>query len=287
MSLTIVIVTFKSQHLIIDLLKSIPKKYNVLIIENSKDLELKTKIESNFNNVKVIIPKENLGYAGGINYGVNIASTKYVFCLVADVIFESQTFYLLEEIVKKIDFTIVAPTFKDESVYKNYIEHEDKNFKPFEIKDFQILQVKEVDGAAFIVNKNKFKGNIMDDKIFMYFENTDMCFNILKNGGKIFVLLNLKFDHFGLQSSEEKYMLEIRKNRNWHYCWSKFYFYKKNYNYFYALSKITPNFLRALNTLIKARIKRDMQTYLNSKAEISGIINSVLNKKSSYRPKIF
>ena len=51
----------------------------------------------------------------------------------------------------------------------------------------------------------------MDDKIFMYFENTDMCFNILKNGGKIFVLLNLKFDHLGLQSSEEKYMLEIRK----------------------------------------------------------------------------
>ncbi len=287
MSLTIVIVTFKSQHLIIDLLKSIPKKYKVLIIENSKDLGLKTKIESNFNNVKVHIPKENLGYAGGINYGVNIASTKYVFCLVADVIFESQTFYLLEEIVKKIDFTIIAPTFKDESVYKNYIEHEDKNFKPFEIEDFQILQVKEVDGAAFIVNKNKFKDNIMDDKIFMYFENTDMCFNILKNGGKIFALLNLKFDHLGLQSSEEKYMLEIRKNRNWHYCWSKFYFYKKNYNYFYALSKITPNFLRALNTLIKASIKRDMKTYLNSKAEISGIINSVLNKKSSYRPKIF
>ena len=134
MSLTIVIVTFKSQHLIIDLLKSIPKKYNVLIIENSKDLELKTKIESNFNNVKVLIPKENLGYAGGINYGVNIASTKYVFCLVADVIFESQTFYLLEEIVKKIDFTIIAPTFKDESVYKNYIEHEDKNFKPLKLR---------------------------------------------------------------------------------------------------------------------------------------------------------
>ena len=147
--------------------------------------------------------------------------------------------------------------------------------------------MREVDGAAFIVNKNKFKDNIMDDKIFMYFENTDMCFNILKNGGKIFALLNLKFDHLGLQSSEEKYMLEIRKNRNWHYCWSKFYFYKKNYNYFYALSKITPNFLRALNTLIKASIKRDMKTYLNSKAEISGIINSVLNKKSSYRPKIF
>ena len=287
MSLTIVIVTFKSQHLIIDLLKSIPKKYKVLIIENSKDLGLKTKIESNFNNVKVHIPKENLGYAGGINYGVNIASTKYVFCLVADVIFESQTFYLLEEIVKKIDFTIIAPTFKDESVYKNYIEHEDKNFKPFEIEDFQILQVKEVDGAAFIVNKNKFKGNIMDDKIFMYFESTDMCLNTYKRGEKIYAILNVKFDHLGLQSSESQFSSEIKKNRNWHYCWSKFYFYKKNYNYFYALSKITPNFLRALNTLIKASIKRDMKTYLNSKAEISGIINSVLNKKSSYRPKIF
>ena len=42
----------------------------------------------------------------------------------------------------------------------------------------------------------------------MYFENTDMCFNILKNGGKIFVLLNLKFDHLGLQSSEENICLK-------------------------------------------------------------------------------
>ena len=64
---------------------------------------------------------------------VNIASTKYVFCLVADVIFESQTFYLLEEIIK-IDFTIIAPTFKDESVYKNYIEYEIKI--NLEIEDF-------------------------------------------------------------------------------------------------------------------------------------------------------
>ena len=91
MSLTIVIVTFKSQHLISNLIKSIPEEFNILIVENSKDLELKSFLESSYKNVKVYIPEENLGYARGVNYGVRKASTKYVLCLVADVIFEKQT----------------------------------------------------------------------------------------------------------------------------------------------------------------------------------------------------
>tara|TARA_Y100001958_G_C21153837_1_gene489333 strand:+ start:283 stop:1146 length:864 start_codon:yes stop_codon:yes gene_type:complete len=286
MSLTIVIVTFKSQHLISNLIKSIPEEFNILIVENSKDLELKSFLESSYKNVKVYIPEENLGYARGVNYGVRKASTKYVLCLVADVIFEKQTFFLLEKIIKKFDFAIVAPTFKDEKIYKNYVMMENSNLKTFEVDNFQLIQVKEVDGAAFVINKDKFKDNVMDDRIFMYFENTDMCLNTLRRGEKIFAILNLKFDHLGLQSSEEKYLSEIRKNRNWHYCWSKFYYYKKNYNYFYALSKITPNFFRAAKILFKSLIRRDAKMYQNSKAELLGIINSILNKKSSYRPKI-
>ena len=50
MSLSIVIVTFKSDHIIDKLIKSIPEKYNILVIENSLDKNLKKRLEVNFHN---------------------------------------------------------------------------------------------------------------------------------------------------------------------------------------------------------------------------------------------
>ena len=54
MSLTIVIVTFKSNHLIEKLIKSIPEKFKILIIENSLDKNLKNSLEHSFKNVEVL-----------------------------------------------------------------------------------------------------------------------------------------------------------------------------------------------------------------------------------------
>ena len=42
-------------------------------------------------------------------------------------------------------------------------------------------------------------------------------------------------------SVDNKYSLISKLTRAWHYNWSKFYYYKKNYNYFFALKKIIPN----------------------------------------------
>lgn len=253
MSLTIVIVTYKSNHLIQKLIKSIPENYKILIIENSLDKKLKNYLENDFRNVEVLLPKENLGYSGGINFGVKQAKTNHVLCLVADVIFDYKSFNEIEKVCNNLEnFAIVAPTFNDESTFKNYIENNKNESKIFNLNKNKILEVKEVDGAAFVVNKKKFYNEVMDDNIFMYFENTDMCLNTLRRGEKIYAILNIKFDHLGLQSSEKKYSVEIIKNRNWHYCWSKFYFYQKNYNYIYALSKIFPNFLRSIFKILKS-----------------------------------
>ena len=45
----------------------------------------------------------------------------------------------------------------------------------------------------------------------MYFESTDMCLNTFKKGEKIYAILDVKFEHLGLQSSEAKYSDEIKK----------------------------------------------------------------------------
>ena len=49
--LTIVIVTFKSEKKIIKCLKSISSEISVIVVENSNNLDLKKKIENNFNEL--------------------------------------------------------------------------------------------------------------------------------------------------------------------------------------------------------------------------------------------
>ena len=68
--------------------------------------------------------------------------------------------------------------------------------------------------------------------------------------------------------------------------WSKFYFNKKHYGYFNAIFKI-------LNNLLSAKIKYlyYLITFNNHKKKIyqmriSGLLNSMIGKKSFYRPKL-
>ena len=138
-----------------------------------------------------------------------------------------------------------------------------------------------------IINKDKFSSKyILDEKIFLYFENTDLCLRLKKNNQKIYVIENLKFNHFGRESSHPKFHKEILVSRNWHYCWSKFYFYKKHYNYFYAFIKTFPNLIRGIKYYIYFKFKNDNYNIRLHKAELSGLFNAYMLKKSCYRPNI-
>ena len=67
MKLSFIIISYKSDHLLNSLLKKIPKKHEIIIIENSLQKKTKQKIEKKYKNSKVIIPKKNLGYASAFN----------------------------------------------------------------------------------------------------------------------------------------------------------------------------------------------------------------------------
>ena len=69
--ITIVITSFKSDEIIRNCLNSIDRQYQVILVENSNDLEHKKDIEEEFNNVKCILAGENLGY-GKANTKINL-----------------------------------------------------------------------------------------------------------------------------------------------------------------------------------------------------------------------
>jgi len=128
----------------------------------------------------------------------------------------------------------------------------------------------------------------MDENMFIYFETMDMCLNFKKQNKKMFIIDNIKFEHMGSSSHDKKYNFEANLSRNWHYNWSKFYYFKKHYNYFYALKKVYPNLSRAIKTYIKYFLSTkeiDIGLRTLSKYEIKGIIASIMLRKSNFRAK--
>ena len=74
-------------------------------------------------------------------------------------------------------------------------------------------------------------------------------------------------------------------SRNWHWMWSSFYYYKKNYNYYYALLKVLKKLISSIIKIsfYSISLKRDKRKiYLQ---RLSGLFNSIIGKKSWYRPK--
>jgi len=290
MNISFVIVSFKSFHLIEKHIQSIPSESEIIIIENSLDMDVKKKFEKLYSNVQVIIPKNNLGYGKGLNLGLQKAKNNFVMCMVSDIKIEKECIIEISNILKEFnDFSIISPTYVNENIHKNYTIKKNDNLlqENKNILKYSLKEVDEIDGAILILNKEKFKTNeILDEKIFLYFENVDLCFRVKKSKEKMYIIENLKFEHFGLQSSHKKYQNEVLKSRNWHYCWSKFYFYRKHYSYLKALQKTLPNLIRSIRLCIYYKIKKDEENFELHKYEILGLINAYALRSSFYRPNI-
>ena len=102
----------------------------------------------------------------------------------------------------------------------------------------------------------------------------------------MYILKDLKFTHLGTSSTDKKFNLAIQINRNWHFSWSKFYFFKKNFNYPYALKKVIPNIYQSLLGIIASIFRLNFFHLKLHKASLSGILNAIFLKKSLFRPKL-
>ena len=290
--LTLAFLSHHSKHLITKLVDEIINYdlgVKILIIENSIDHQLKYELESKYKKqVKVYLPNENLGFSKGMNKAIELSDDQFVFLNPADVILSHTCIQNLLNCLNNFkDFTLLAPTYKDEKIYKNYEEFlfsKERETHQFEIDYFNLKEVDWIDGT-FIVNKEKIENNkIMDENIFIYFETMDMCLNFKKKNQKMFVVENIKFEHIGGSSHERKFNFEAKLSRNWHYNWSKFYYFKKNFSYLYALKKFSTVLFKNALKLLYYFMTRNKENYLLKKAEINGSMHSILLNKSNYRP---
>lgn len=283
MELTILIVTYKSESIIENCLSSINKKYPILVIENSANIEFKKKLEKKYLNLKCILTGKNLGFGKANNIGLRKINTKYVFLLNPDTKLKKNTLKFILYYAKKIgNFALLAPLL---------LNSKDINYGFFDTKkkislnkNNDFFQVDYIKGFAMFFNKNKFKKiNFFDENIFMYLEEIDLCKRIKNQRENIYIIKKAKIIHYGAKSHNSIYNHKMELSRNWHWMWSKFYYKKKHDGIFVA-------YIDTLFDFIKNFIKLNCYFFFNKKkfliykSRFDGLLQSYLNKKSYYRP---
>ena len=288
-TLTIVIVTFKSEKVIDNCIKSISDQIKIIIVDNSNDENFKDTLEKKYENVECILSSSNLGMGSGNNLGLNNVKTEYALILNPDVILRDNTISEIINESKKIDsFAVLAPLSEDD---KNPNYKIKQNYKK-NINNLNPFKVKSVDGFAMLLNLKKinqipdFQNKIyFDENFFMYLENDDFCKRLSQYNQNIFIIPKSRIKHLGAKAVSDEYAYEVELSRNWHWIWSKFYFNKKHFGFPYALMNGLPVFLSAITKVLFYFFinKKKKQIYLQ---RCRGYLNALFGKKSFYRPKI-
>ena len=288
LNLTVVIVTFRTDRSILkNCLDSIDEKVKVLIVENSKNFINYEEIKNKYNNVEIICSGSNLGMGAGNNFGVKNTKTDYVLILNPDTICEKSFFTNISEYLNNsTDYAIIGCQYLNNDIYKPAGFFDKKKNKEI-VFNQELTPVEWVVGCSMLVNMNKFENRkLFDENFFLFFEEFDLCKNLVNKKQKIFSSNKLIINHLGFKGSfavDEKLHIEASKLRNWHYMWSQFYFNKKNGSLILAYWKGFFNLLQNLFKSILYSILKKKDEKIKYKYRFLGLWNSLLGRKSTYR----
>jgi len=271
---TVVVPTFYPGEIILNLLKTIPLEYKILIVDNGEDENLKNIIKhcpSIIEHLKV----GDVGLGRSFNIALSKIQTDYIFITQPDVTLSSNCITnLIENIQKYPKAAIVSPLFYDKKIYSPYDFYDlkiSKNKKIINIKKNKKkintvptgdISVEAINSTALLVDVNKIKQiGGWDNNFYTYLEDIDLCLRLRQKNYEIIKTPCAYIKHSGFQSHEEKNKDKMNISRNWNFCWSSIYFSKKHRSKFYFLKYFCLQ-------IIKYQVKIIINLLLNRKFKL-------------------
>jgi GT2 family glycosyltransferase len=275
--LSIIIVSFNTEKLLEETIKSIYSSekdnsfFEIIVVDNnSSDKSIKM-VKEKFGQVKLIINSKNLGFGAANNLGAKNAKGEYLLFLNSDTIVQSEALTKMVDFFKKnkrvgiLGPKLVLNSGKIQPYCIGYKSSLGQSFKNrfakclaklkinkkfltrLSLEYWDWLEPRSVDwvtGAALMIRKNLFdKVHGFDEKIFMYFEDQDLCLKANQLNQETWVLPNAEIIHLGGKS------IKLDNERKKYYYQSQDYFFKKHFGKFsYLLMKIISFPVRILST---------------------------------------
>ncbi|AZB02368.1 glycosyltransferase family 2 protein [Chryseobacterium joostei] len=211
MKLSIIIVNYNVTQLLRNCLLSIQKyiekaEYEVIVIDNASTDSSWGDLIPEFPDVQFISSKNNGGFSKANNQAIQEAKGEYLLLLNPDT--ELEGFYMKE----LLDFADAKPEFgclgvrmhdvegnflpeskrsvpdmfnSFEKLFTNLKKNNSKSYYRNDIGEEEIADVDVITGAFLLIKKEVYK-NIggLDESYFMYGEDIDLCYTLLRKGYK-------------------------------------------------------------------------------------------------------
>ena len=234
MDVSIIIVNWNTADLLRDCLKSVYEcagavEYEIIVVDNASADSSAEMIKNKFKNVILIENTGNRGFAAANNQGMAVATGRYVLLL------NSDTIVLENSIANTVSFadenpevavtgcqvlnpdgTVQRTCFKFPSIlnmllsstYLYKLFPRNRFFGREQMTWWDRSDVREVDvvtGCFMLVRREAIEQvGMMDERFFMYGEETDWCYRFRKRGWKIMFAPVGRIIHLGGQSTAKK-----------------------------------------------------------------------------------
>jgi len=277
-SLSIIVLSYNTKDLTIKCIESIVKQYKkelgngkleVVIVDNaSSDASASeiSNLKSQISNLRIILNKENLGFAKGCNIGARESKGKYILFL------NSDTEVLDRGFLKMVEFLDKNPKV---GILGGRLENNDGSMQPSAGKFYnlfnlfimllglerfgflrsspnRIQKADWVSGGCMMVRYDIFeKLRGFDENFFMYIEDMELCYRAKNYGFLTYFYPNVEVMHKKLGSSNKEFaIINIYKGI--------LYFYSNHKNNLeYLIAK--------LMLVLKARVAIFLGIILNNK----------------------
>lgn len=234
MKLSIIIVNYNVRYFLEQCLNSVQKAVSnidaeIFVVDNNSKDDSVEMVEKNFPTVKIIANKINLGFSKANNQAIELAKGEYILLLNPDTVVEEDAFSKCIEFmdknsdagglgVKMIDGNgVFLPESKrglptpSASFYKIFglstLFPKSKLFSKYHLgylKPDKINEIEILSGAYMWMRKSVLdKVGVLDESFFMYGEDIDLSYRIIKAGYKNYYFPETKIIHYKGESTKK------------------------------------------------------------------------------------
>jgi GT2 family glycosyltransferase len=302
LKLSIVIVNYNVQHFLEQCLHSVFAAINnveseVWVVDNNSVDGSVEMVKEKFPQVKLIASKENLGFSKGNNLAIRKSIGEYVLLLNPDTLVEEDTF---EKVVNFMDKTpnsgglgvkmvdgkgIFLPESKRSLPTPTVAFHKisglsslfpkSKKFGKYHCGYLDKNENHEIDilsGAFMLMRKEALdKVGLLDEAFFMYGEDIDLSYRLIKGGYKNYYFSDTRIIHYKGESTKKSSVNYVFVFYNAMIIFAKKHFSQKNASLFSFLINIAI-YLRAGVAITNRCLKKSILPIMDAGLLFTGIL---------------
>mgnify|MGYP003950702887 CR=1 FL=1 len=233
MKLSVIIVSYNVKFFLEQCLRSCIKatqnlEAEIIVVDNNSVDESTEMVKEKFPNISLIYNRENLGFSKANNQAILKAKGEFVLLLNPDTLVEEDAFEkVISFMSEKKEVGVVGVQMIDGK--GKFLDESKRGIPDFQTSFFKFLgmhkffpnsqilnnyylgnldkdkrhEVEVLAGAFMLIRKSVLdEVGLLDEKFFMYWEDTDLCMRVADKGYKIYYLGDIKIIHYKGESNK-------------------------------------------------------------------------------------